>query len=266
MNISKKLGLGLLSIAALVILPGCGKKQLRKPIKTLKPLTAQKADFKETQQDITLSTKLFSTDEYKKLLRKKKISRSNRRIKAIQISVTNDTKNNWMLSSRGIGLDQIPYKKMERQVIRYASWSGLRAALPVALTGGLLIGTGAAAIYGGLMLSMLFTEILEIGITGGQIVAGGSAAIVAGAGVSAASPVVAIKKATSTAEFNAQNKMRLQKMMLVNPMIVKPGKTKSRIIFVNKRNYEPEFEVELINAENKKDQLYFSVDLEPQYM
>jgi len=41
--------------------------------------------------------------------------------------------------------------------------------------------------------------------------------------------------------------------------------TESCIIFVRKRDYEAEFEVGLTNVENKKEQLYFTIDLEPQY-
>ncbi len=266
MNNTKNISFSLLALVALMILPGCNK-QRRKPIKKLKPLVTHKADYQNTQRDITLKTKLLSKEEYKTLLRKKRLNGFNRKVKAIQLSVTNNSKESWMLKPASINLEQISYRKMERQVIRYASWNGVGAGFKIALIGGAIASAGAACIYyiagagffAPWLLPIVVLESPEIPMTTAGVI------VATGIGVTAASPVVAIKKATTTAELNAQNKERLQKMMLIKPIIIKPNATKTRIIFVRKRDYEAEFEVGLTNVENKKEQLYFSVDLEPQY-
>jgi len=261
---SKNIGFSLLILVAL--LPGCGK-QHRKPIKNLKPILTHKADYQQTQQDITLKTKLLSKEEFKTLLRKKRLNSFSKRTKAIQLSVTNNSKENWMLKREAINLEQIPYKKMERQVIRYASWNGIGAGLKIALIGGVIASAGTAIIYyiagSGFFAPWLLPVVVWESPEVPMLTA--SAVAATGACVSATSPIVAIKKATSTAELNAQNKIRLQQMMLIEPLVIKPDTTETCIIFVRKRDYESEFEVGLTNVENKKEQLYFTVDLEPQY-
>ena len=236
MNNSKNIGFGLLALVALIILPGCTKPS-RKPLKKIQPIRSEQADYQQTQQDITVKAKLFSKAEYQSLLHKKKLNRFDKKTKALQISITNNSHTDLKLDPEYLGLELIPYKTMERQVT-HSIWQGIGVATATAY-----IGASLASMVDG--ISKPTQVLLHLTSVGFFI----------------ASPIVGLKRTSNVEKLNTTNKIMLQKMMLTKPLVVKPGHTKTCILFVNKNYYESKFEMALINTKNPREKNYFSVEL-----
>ena len=237
-----KRGFGLFAFVAITLLPGC-TKQHKIETKKIQAISLRDADYQQTQNNIILRAKLLDRDECAQLTGRKKTKAFHKSTKIIQFTTINNGVSSLLLKQKNIDLKLIPHKTICQTYTSSAIFNGLMSSM----------GAYIVTITAG---SLLFTLVLKTVNASFFILALGVDMLALG--VLGITPTIGIIKGVRREHKNTEMLKRLDKLALHKPTIIYAGNHKNKLIFVQKKDYKPQFDLTIVDN-NKKTT--FNIDL-----
>jgi len=240
-------------LLSIILLPSCTHKYT---IKQLEPLAQQELSiFKETQDDIALHVKKIPDYECVDLFgnRARRIVRGKNPLVPVQISVSNNSENNCIISPKNIRLSIVASKH-----IAYRLQS---SSLRVALTSlGIFVSLGVVTgITGYVMLNAAYTG------AAAWVGTAGAATMIASIAIIYGTPFFMLKASAPIREENRAIKKYLKKTGLSDSIVVEPGETINAMFFVRKKDWHPNFALaieKIVDMQTKNhEDVWFNVCL-----
>lgn len=237
-----------LGICCIALLPGCVKAP-KYSAQKLSRISERSADYQETNKDVTLRIKKFSTDDCLSVFGDQGhyISRGKRGLYPLQLTITNNNINPWELTPEGIDLKLVPssyvLNKMQYSPLgRFFGYSAL----------------GVVTYCVCLATAIPFVATTAFGVLPLAIPLG--FACIGGGLFTMATPFIALHQAIGTGEANNMIATDIKEKAL-RTLIIEPGNTENKLIFVRKKQYKEQFTITLQQDAPGKECLTFKVDL-----
>lgn len=244
------------SIFCLAVLPGC----VRSPKYTKRPLTKltkETADYSQTQDNVTVMAKKFTSQECKEMfntnLKEERKSiylpEEHKSIETIQFSVENNTSQPVKIDAANITMPLLNTQYIT-QKLQYS------VAAPLAGYG-LLGATSIPLAYGGLFPTFvgLFGGSLPLFLTGLGTIVGAAALLIT-------VPTIGIINAVKTAKVNRLIKEDVEAKTL-STLTVQPNETQNTLIFVQTKDLPNEFNLKVAHEADANKITDFAISLHP---
>jgi hypothetical protein len=227
-----------LFLALLVVLPGC----IRVPNYTRRSfvLVGDDCPYKAMQENINIEIKKFSNSDIHYLFDERSDLLSYKKINVVYIAICNLSKNSYIITPDSIGLEQVPYLKIDKSMKKTNSAARLLGGA-AGITAGALsekaINSGACKDVGGFLVLGSFS------------------------GISSVFGYIGIGTGIKSAVMNRRISKDIKEKTLHDKVIIKSGGHYEGIIFVKSADYKPQFTVTLHEKNNAKNGVIFDVDL-----
>ncbi len=257
--IQKFISVALVS-ALIATLPSCQRKPGAHAY--LRPL-ASYIDYQKTKQGITLRAKKLSAQDCEPLLGKRatllwKKRRRKKPIVPIQLSITNRTGRLVALQPKNIDLELTPYNDVAHRLQR-SSFAQAFGKLfgGIAIAGTLIAGSLIALSTSGVLLVVIGS----IKAFAPAALIGSSALLITPFFLVIATPALSTATVVRTSRQNAAIKQELKANSLKHTILIEPGETVDKLIFVTKLQYKQEFDITMRSPHNPQNRIPFHVKL-----
>lgn len=229
-------------LGSLLVLPGCKRPQFTpKSLEECRPATVTG----QTQEQVTIQIHPLTKQDLQALFgdRGTRILNKRRPIYPIYLSIENKSDRSYIFNPKKMSIQpmnpQLIAQKMHSHTGRRIIAPLLLGALGVSIT---FVGAAALTIFG---------AIPQVAMPG--LIKAGYAALGACGLIAVSAPVISYKQGCHTSEVNSIIDADIaDKTASLEPILVKPGQSRTVLLFIHYKSYKPSCSLELIDAESQK--------------